>query len=192
MVHTYYLAQKSHYSDCFCYKCKCLENVSDEIEKWNFYTSNVRHDKWFIIFHKKYSSKVTLFPVFILKMSKQIIIKYFEESDFAKEPIQATEELAGYDLYAAEARTILPLSCDTGSLDLRWAISQGIYSKIYPRSSILKKHLVTVDAGLIDSDFREIVEVLFINHSEKTFTIPTGDRIAQVVFVETLMQNLKK
>lgn len=117
-------------------------------------------------------------------MSKQIIIKYFEESDSAKEPIQATEESAGYDLYSAEARTILPQSCDAVSIDLRWAIPQGFYSKIYPHSSILKKHLVTVDAGLIGSYFRGIAEVLFINHSEKTFTIRAGDRIAQVVFVE--------
>ena len=115
-------------------------------------------------------------------MSKQIIIKYFEKSDFAKEPIPATEESAGHDLYADESRTILPRSCDTVSLDLRWAIPQGFYGKIYPRSSILKKHLVTVDAGLIDSDFRGIVEVLFINHCEKTFTIRTVDRIAKFVF----------
>ena len=44
--------------------------------------------------------------------------------------------------------------------------------------------MVTVDAGLIGSYFRGIAEVLFINHSEKTFTIRAGDRIAQVVFVE--------
>ena len=69
-------------------------------------------------------------------MSKQIIIKYFEESDSAKEPIQPTEESAGYDLYSAEARTILPQSCDAVSIDLRWAITQGFYSKIYPHSSI--------------------------------------------------------
>ena len=135
---------------------------------------------------------MTLFPVFIQKMSKQIIIKYFEKSDFAKEPIPATEESAGHDLYAEESRTILPRSCDTVSLDLRWAIPQGFYDKIYPRSSILKKHLVTVDAGLIDSDFRGIVEVLFINHCEKTFTIRTGDRIAKVVFAEKFNAKFEK
>ena len=43
-----------------------------------------------------------------LKMSKKIIVKYFEESEFAKEPIQATEGSAGYDLFAAESITILP------------------------------------------------------------------------------------
>ena len=125
-------------------------------------------------------------------MSKQIIINYYEKSNFAKEPVQATEESAGYNFYAAEARTILPRSCDTVSLDLRWAIPHGFYGKIYPHPSILKKHLVTVDAGLIDSDFRGIVEVLFINHSEKTFTICTGDRIAQVVFVEKFNAKFEK
>lgn len=37
-------------------------------------------------------------------MSKQITVKYFQESVFAKEPIKATEEAAGYDLFAAEAK----------------------------------------------------------------------------------------
>ena len=65
MLHSYYLVRKSHYSDCFCYKCQRHQNLLYEIEKYNFYTSNAKHDKWFIIFHKKYSYEVTLFPVFI-------------------------------------------------------------------------------------------------------------------------------
>ena len=43
---------------------------------------------------------------------------------------------------------------------------------------------LTVDAGLIDSDYRGLVYVLFVNHSEQTFTIHTGDRLAQAVFLE--------
>ena len=34
-------------------------------------------------------------------MAKQISIKYFEESEFSRKPEQATEESAGYDLYAS-------------------------------------------------------------------------------------------
>ena len=41
-------------------------------------------------------------------MSKQIVIQYFQESEFAKEPFQATEGSVEYDLFAAEAMTILP------------------------------------------------------------------------------------
>ena len=46
------------------------------------------------------------------------------------------------------------------------------------------KNMITVDAGSIDSDYREIVHMLIVNHSNKAFTIRTGDRVAQVVFVE--------
>ena len=125
-------------------------------------------------------------------MSKQIVVKYFQESEFAKEPCQATEGSAGYDLYAAETKTFLPNSADTVSIELRLEIPSGIFGKIFPRSSILKDHLVTVDAGVIDSDFRGIVEALLVNHSKKTYTVRTGDRIAQVVFIEKFDVNFQK
>ena len=41
-------------------------------------------------------------------MSKTVNVEYFAETVFAKEPQKAKEESAGYDLYAAEAKTILP------------------------------------------------------------------------------------
>ena len=41
-------------------------------------------------------------------MSKQITAKYFQESNFAKEPVKDTEGAAEYDLLAAEAKTIIP------------------------------------------------------------------------------------
>ena len=41
-----------------------------------------------------------------------------------------------------------------------------------------------MDAGLIDSDYRGLIYVLLSNHSKKAFAIRTGDRIAQVVFLE--------
>ena len=53
-----------------------------------------------------------------------------------------------------------------------------------PRSSILVNHLVTVDGGVIDSDFRGIVKVILVNLSNKSFTVRLGDRIAQVVIME--------
>ena len=86
----------------------------------------------------------------------------------------------------------MPNSADCVSLELRWAIRQGFFVKVYPRSSILKNHLVTADAGLIDSDFRGIVEALLVNHSKKTYTVRTGDRIAQAVFIEKFDVNFQK
>ena len=125
-------------------------------------------------------------------MSKQIVEKYFQESEFAKEPCQVTEGSAGYDLYAAETKTFLPNSADTVSIGLRWGISSGFFGKILPRSSILKDHLVTVDAGVTEADFRGIVEALLVNHSKKRYTVRTGDRIAQVVFIEKTDVNFQE
>ena len=111
-------------------------------------------------------------------MSKQIVVKYFQEHEFAKEPCQATERSAGYDLYVAETKTFLPNSADTVSIESRWAVPNGFFGKIFPCSCFLKDNLVTVDAGVTDSDLRGIVEALLVNHSKKTNTVRTGDRVA--------------
>ena len=124
-------------------------------------------------------------------MVKQIIVKFFQESDFAKEPTQVTEGSAGYDLFAAEVMTILHRNCETVSIDFRWSIPKGFYGKIYPRSSLVKS-MITDDAGLIDSDYRGIVHMLIVNHSNKAFKIRTGDRVTQVVFVEQYNVLFKK
>ena len=126
-------------------------------------------------------------------MSKQITVKYYSDSEFAKEPYQATEDSAGYDLFAAETKSILPKSVGIISLDLRWAIPTGFYEKLFPRSGILKDHFVTIDAGVTDADFRGIIKVLILNHHpEKTFTVRTEDRIAQVVFMEKFNANFHR
>ena len=118
------------------------------------------------------------------KKPKQIKIKYFEESVFAKESVKATEGSAGYDLFTAEAKTIVPNSSQIVCLDLRWAIPKGFFGKVFPRSALIKDYNVTVDAGLIDSDYRGLVYVLLCNHYKKAFTVRTGDRTAQAVFLE--------
>ena len=90
--------------------------------------------------------------------------------------------------------TLLPNTCESVSFVCVWEIPKGYYVKIYPRSSLVKK-MITVNAGLIDSDYRGIVEMLIVNHSEAAFTVCVGDRVAQVVFLSKLMlifKNLKK
>ena len=118
-------------------------------------------------------------------MSEDITIKYFAENEFCREPYQASEDAAGYDLYAAETLTLFPKNTGCISLAFRFAIPKGYYGKIFPRSGLLNDHFVTCDAGVLDSDFTGIVRVIMINHHlEKTFTIRTGDRIAQCVLMK--------
>ena len=65
---------------------------------------------------------------------------------------------------------------------MNFEIPSGYYGKIFPRSSPVKEHFVTVDAGVIDSDFRGCINVLMINHSRNDFIVHIGQRIAQIVF----------
>ena len=50
---------------------------------------------------------------------------------------------------------------------------------------LLKRHLVTCNAGFIDAYYRGSVEVLLINHHQhEVFTVRTGDRIVQIIFMK--------
>ena len=113
---------------------------------------------------------------------EKITVKYFVENEFCKEPYQASEDAAEYDLYAAETLTLFPKNNSCISLVCRFTIPKG---KIFPRAGLLRDHLITCDSGVLDADFRGIVQVIMINHHpEETFTIRTRDRIAQCVFMK--------
>ena len=109
-------------------------------------------------------------------------LPYYPESDECKVPYKATSEAAGYDLYAAEDKEILPKTNAIVSLDLRMAIPKGFFGKIFSRSGFFLNHKITAEAGVIDSGFRGIVQVLLFSHSDKTFYTKIGDKIAQVGF----------
>ena len=76
-------------------------------------------------------------------MSKKLTIKYFPENKFAKEPFRASEDAAGYDIFASEAKTILPKTNACIRLDFKMAIRKGFYGKLFLRSVLFRRHLVT-------------------------------------------------
>lgn len=58
--------------------------------------------------------------------------------------------------------------------------------QVRPRSGLALKHGITVlnTPGTIDADYRGIIGIILINHSNESFTIKHGDRIAQIVIKE--------
>ena len=125
-------------------------------------------------------------------MSKQMTVKYYSEF-YVKETYQASEDAAGYDVFAAETKAFLPKSVGAVSLEMIWVIPSGFYGKLFPKSGILREHLVIVDPSVIDCDFRGTVAALLFNHHpEKTFTVRAGDGIAQVVFMEKFPANFQR
>ena len=111
-------------------------------------------------------------------------LPYYLESDECKVLYKATSEAAGFDLYAAEDKEILPKTNDIVSFDLRIAIPKGFFGKFFSRYWLFLNHKVTAEAGVIDPGFRGIVQVLLFNHSGKIFYVKKGDRIAQIVLLE--------
>ena len=125
-------------------------------------------------------------------MTEKLTVKYFANNNFAKEPVQASEDAAGCDLYAAEAKTLFPHSCSGLTIELRMAIPKGYYGKIFPCSGLLRDHFTTCDSGVVDTDYRGTVVVLLINHSSEHYTIRVGDRIGQMVFMKKFDVNFEK
>ena len=45
-------------------------------------------------------------------------------------------------------------------------------------------NLITAEYGVIDSDYKGIVHVCLFNHSDEVFSVKSGQRIVQIVFME--------
>ena len=114
-----------------------------------------------------------------------VAVKRLENGKSLPLPKYATEASAGMDLQAAidEAVEIAPgerLMVPTG---IAIALPDGYEAQIRPRSGLAVKNGVTVlnTPGTIDADYRGEIKVILINHSQDSFTIDRGMRIAQMV-----------
>ena len=94
---------------------------------------------------------------------------------------------AGYDLHANETLTISVGATKLVRCGFKMAIPRGFVGFICPRSGMALKRGVTVlnGPGVIDPGFEDEVGVVLINLGDRHFEVAVGDRIAQIVFVET-------
>jgi dUTP pyrophosphatase len=102
-------------------------------------------------------------------------------------PARGTPHSAGLDLMAAlpEGQSVVLLPGDRFLMPtgLVMAIPEGYEGQIRPRSGLALKHGATVlnSPGTIDSDYRNEVKVLIINHGQAPFEVKRGDRVAQLL-----------
>lgn len=103
-------------------------------------------------------------------------------------PAYQTTGSAGMDLMAFLEKDIEIASGKTALIPtgLFFELPQDMEAQIRPRSGLAFKHGITVlnSPGTIDSDYRGEIKVLLINHSDTSFTIRNGERIAQVIFAK--------
>jgi len=99
-------------------------------------------------------------------------------------PTYAHDTDAAADLYAAADMTLAPHSLsNVVPTGLRIALPERWAAYILPRSSIgMKTGLrLSNSVGVIDSDYRGEIGVMYDNHSDEPYEIHKGDRIAQMI-----------
>lgn len=117
----------------------------------------------------------------------------FKNESNNPDPEYATAGSSGFDLRANldSPITIHPHTVEIVPTGLYFEIPENFEIQIRPRSSLAAKYGVTVlnSPGTIDSDYRGEIGVILINHSDNSFIINNGDRIAQGVIASVISKN---
>ena len=112
-------------------------------------------------------------------------------------PDYATDGSAGMDLRACLDTASLTIHPgETHLIPTGMAIhigDPGLAAVILPRSGLGHKHGIVLGnlVGLIDSDYQGQLFVSCWNRGKDSFTINTGDRIAQLVFVPVVQADFE-
>lgn len=91
---------------------------------------------------------------------------------------------AGADLYSVESVTIHGRTQKLVRTGIALEIPLGYVGLVRPRSGLATKLGIGMNSsGVIDSGYRGEISVTLINHSDKSYNISPGQRIAQILFV---------
>jgi dUTP pyrophosphatase len=112
-----------------------------------------------------------------------MILKIKKLQKDAQIPSYQSEEASGFDLHSIENIILKPGERKLIRTGIAFEIEYGYEIQIRPRSGLAFKYGITVlnTPGTIDSDYRGEIKVLLINHSNQSFEIKKGDRIAQAI-----------
>lgn len=111
-------------------------------------------------------------------------VKFKKLTDTAIVPEYKSPEAAGMDLSSDEETfTLYPGSRKLVKTGIAIELPVGYEAQVRPRSGLALKNGITVlnSPGTIDSDYRADVGVILVNHSDVSFIVNKGDRIAQLV-----------
>lgn len=115
-----------------------------------------------------------------------MIVKYKTLRNGAKAPSYQSDGAAGADLYACDTVEIPPQ--ERRLIPTGIAIEcerRDIAAIICARSGLATKHGIALanGIGVVDSDYRGEIMVSCINLSDKSYTVMSGERIAQLMLV---------
>lgn len=138
-------------------------------------------DSMFVTLYDIFDSAVAQYHNYAFELPVQL-------EDGARIPTYAHDTDAAADIYAAETVTLHPhTASNVVHTGLHIQFPEGWFAVIAPRSSIGKNTGLRLSnsIGIIDSDYRGEIGVLYDNISDVDYTINAGDRIAQMILLPT-------
>lgn len=109
-------------------------------------------------------------------------------------PAYQTAGAAGFDLVAANDAAIPIPPGERRMIPTGWAIAvpPGYEAQCRPRSGLAWKNGLQVlnTPGTIDSDYRGEISVILQNHSDVTFIVERGMRVAQIIIAPVAQAEL--
>lgn len=114
-------------------------------------------------------------------------VLFKRHSPTALQPKRFSDRAAGFDFHAdlgfGEIRFLYPGTPAVIETGISVAVPAGYYMRLAPRSGMALKG-IDILGGTIDSDFRGVVNPIFINHGTTKYEIRHGDRVAQGIIVK--------
>lgn len=111
--------------------------------------------------------------------------------DGAIMPTRGTEQSAGWDLYSLDSVYVYRGEVVNISTGISLEIPEGYMGLIRPRSGLSTKYGIDMcSSGIIDSDYRGDIKVGLTCIRSEVYFIEQGDKIAQIIFVPYLRDEL--
>ena len=96
-------------------------------------------------------------------------------------PKRSSAGAAGHDIKSVSDIVIPPKGSAVISTGLKVTLPRGHFGKIEGRSGLAIRHDIVAFCGVIDEDYRGEIKVKLFNHGDSSYSVKTGDRIAQLV-----------
>lgn len=100
----------------------------------------------------------------------------------AKMPTKAHTTDGGFDLYSREDVCIYAGSFYSFATGVHMGIPEGYVGFLKSKSGLNVKHSIQSE-GVIDSGYTGELVVKLYNHGDEDYTVKTGDKISQIVFL---------
>ncbi|XP_030764692.1 probable deoxyuridine 5'-triphosphate nucleotidohydrolase [Sitophilus oryzae] len=117
---------------------------------------------------------------------KKTVLKYVRTTPAANAPVKGSARSAGFDLKSIDDCIIPARDRNIVNTGLKIqvfnsTITPFVMVELQSRSGLAINNFIDVGAGVVDEDYRGIVQIVLFNHSENDFIIKRGDRIAQLI-----------